>query len=256
MTLHISTLRDGGSAAGIKNCVIIVSERIKEYLRLGRLFNAEVLSVIFILSYILTAHLYNTAIDGVTLVGLFIMGILTHIWGCYNNDRLDLSIDKQATYCSHKPLVSGSISVKTAKIIENLALVVIFGIAIYLSPKVTTPLYLFGLIALAYLYNRLNKSNMFINIVGQMYACFAVLVGMSIIVDFDFTLFLSAIVMGLNGVYLNIIEADLKDVEGDTINVPKALGLKFKGGKAVNKIKFYALNEGMKLVMFVLILWI
>jgi 4-hydroxybenzoate polyprenyltransferase len=187
---------------------------------------------------------------------LFFAGVLSHIWGCYNNDRLDLSIDKKAKYCAHKPLVSGSVSLKTATIIEFAALIIFVSLIAFISPKISTIFYLFGAIFLAYLYNRYNKSNMFINIVGQMYATFFALVGMSIVVDFDQIVFLSAIVMGINGVYLNIIEADIKDIKGDIVNVPKSLGVKFKKDKAIGIAKFYLLNEIMKFSAYIIIFYI
>jgi hypothetical protein len=45
-------------------------------------------------------------------------------------------------------------------------------------------------------------------------------------------------------------------MEADEINVPKALGLKFKEGKALDISKFYLLNEGLKVTMFALIILI
>jgi len=246
--------------------VVYVNERLKEYLRLGRLFNAEIMSLILVLSYALSTKLYDKQMDMRILVMLFVAGIFAHIWGCYNNDRMDLSIDKNAAYCSHKPLVSGSISIKSAKIIEYSMLVIFVGIiffSLYLSrlsffsiSTLYVCFYLLGAVVLAASYNRFNKSNMFINITGQMYASFVVLIGMSIVVDFDGILFVSALVIGLNGVYLNIIEADLKDIEGDIVNVPKALGLRFQGGKASNITKFYLVNDLIKIVMFLLILFV
>lgn len=230
--------------------------KFKDYLRLGRLFNAEILASIVILSYILTAKMYNRDVEIITIAGLFIVGILAHIWGGYNNDRLDLSIDKTASYCDHKPLVTGCVSIKNSKIIESSVLLIFLGLMILISPKIFTILYIFCAVALAYLYNRFNKSNMFINVVGQMYASFVVLVGMSVIANFNFIVFLSAIVIGFNGVYLNIIEADLKDYQGDVVNVPRALGVKFQNKSASNTTKFYLLNEGIKLSMFILILYI
>ncbi len=246
--------------------MIYLNERLKEYLRLGRLFNAEIMSMILVLSYMLSTKLYGIQIDVRILVALFLGGIPAHIWGGYNNDRMDLSIDKNAAYCSHKPLVSGSISIKSAKIIEYSALIVFLALvffSLYLSKlsffsasTLYACFYLFGAVALAALYNRFNKSNMLINITGQMYASFVVLIGMSIIVDFDNILFLSCLVMGLNGIYLNIIEADLKDIEGDIVNVPKALGVRFLGGKALYAAKFYLLNDVIKTAMFFLVLFV
>lgn len=230
--------------------------KFKEYLRLGRLFNAEIVALLYILSYLLASKLYGQLIDYKIVIVLFFAGILSHIWGCYNNDRLDLSLDKQAKYCAHKPLVSGSISLKNSMKIEFISLVLFVSFIAFISPKIYTMFYLCGAIFLAYLYNRYNKSNMPINIIGQIYATFFALVGMSIVVEFDYIVFLSAIIMGLNGIYLNIIEADLKDVEGDIINVPKALGVKFEGKKAINTFKFYLLNEFIKLSMYMITFYI
>jgi 4-hydroxybenzoate polyprenyltransferase len=242
-------------------------EKFKEYLRLGRLFNAEILSLIFILSYLLSAQLYTVEINVQIIIALFIAGIFAHIGGAYNNDRLDLSIDKTAKYCAHKPLVSGKISIKYAKIIETIAVIIFIISILYASlssnatvemilvPRiVSTIIYMFCASLLVYLYNRYNKSNMFINVIGQMYASFAVLIGMSMVIDFNFIIFLSAIAIGLNGVYLNIVEADIKDLEADIINVPKRLGVRFEEDKIVNIFKFYILNESIKIIIFILIL--
>ena len=249
--------------------VIKLTEKVKEYLRLGRLFNAEILSLIFILSYLLSAELYSVDINFRIIIALFIAGIFAHVGGAYNNDRLDLSIDKRAKYCAHKPLVSGKIPIKSAKIIEFIAVFIFIVSIIYasfsskstistiISPIIlSTIIYMFCAILLVYLYNCYNKSNMFINVIGQMYASFAVLIGMSMVIDFDFIIFLSAIAIGLNGVYLNIIEADIKDLEADIVNVPKSLGVRFEGNKAVNTLKFYILNEIIKTIIFILILTI
>ena len=233
-----------------------MKNELKEYLRLGRLFNAEILSCVFILSYLLTCKLYGQSIALVKVLAAFVAGILAHIWGCYNNDRLDLPIDRQASYCAHKPLVSGSISISSALKIEFSALSAFVLILLVLSPRLSTTFYLAGFIGLALTYNRFNKSNMFINIIGQFYATFYCLTGMSLVIDFDGIVFLSALVIGLNGIYLNIIEADLKDFEGDVVNVPKALGVAFQNGRAINKTRFFLLNEGIKLTMLFLILTI
>jgi len=247
-----------------------MSARILEYLRLGRIFNAEILGIILILSYILTASIHQLPINNMIIVFLFFAGILMHVWGSYNNDRMDLKIDEKADYCKHKPLVSGSISIKQAKVLEYLFLFcyIICVIIIYLLERniksinelsldfITVLFYLFLAFSLAYIYNRFNKSNMLINIVGQMYASFIVLLGMSFLISFDFILLITSIVIGLNGVYLNIIEADIKDIKDDIINVPKALGVTFQGRKSLNIKYFYLLNEFIKVSMFLLVIFI
>lgn len=247
--------------------MIKLKNRIKEYLRLGRLFNAEILALILVLSYLLSSKLYDLQTEVMIIIALFIGGVFAHVGGAYNNDRLDLIIDKKAGYTFHKPLVSGSISLRTSKIIEITAVLFFLGLMVYasyiskstlsiiFSPRIlATFIFIFFAFILAYLYNRFNKSNMLINVIGQLYAGFVVLIGMSIVIDFNFILFLSAIVIGINGVYLNIIEADFKDFEGDIVNVPRSLGVIFKGEKAVNTLKFYILNDVLKIFMFIIIL--
>jgi 4-hydroxybenzoate polyprenyltransferase len=233
-----------------------ISLKIKEYLRLGRLFNADILGLILIISYILAAKVYQSNVDVTIIIGLFTVGILAHIWGAYNNDRFDLIIDKNAFYCKHKPLVSGSISINTAKKIEFIILFVFILLTLWISLKISTFIYLILAIMLAYSYNRFNKSNMVTNVIGQMYASFVVLIGMSVVVDFDYIIFLSALVIGFNSIYLNIVEADLKDMEGDVVNVPKALGVRFFNGSALNAAKLYLLNDIIKGIMFLLIIQI
>jgi 4-hydroxybenzoate polyprenyltransferase len=247
-----------------------VAGLLKEYFRLGRIFNAEIISLIMILSYLLTSFRYGLSYDIRFVIILFIAGVCAHFGGSINNDRMDLSIDKTAEYCSHKPLVTGKIRLNQAKWVEytimSLFAVLVMIVSILSSsnasffPPIPRQLftlgYIIGAIFLAYAYNRWNKSNMFINIIGQFYAGFVVLIGMSIIVDFDYILGLLAFIIGLNGVYLNIIEADIKDIEGDIVNVPKALGVSISGGRAYNVLKFYLVNDIIKLVMFLLILYV
>ena len=250
--------------------VIIVSEIFKDYLRLGRIFNAEILSLIMILSYMLASFLYAVALDVGFVVVLFVAGVFAHFSGSINNDRMDLSIDKTADYCVHKPLVSGKILSSQAKWVEYLLMTLFAALVLFVSlisnssvisrisvPRpIFTVFYIVCAIFLAYAYNRWNKSNMFINIIGQFYAGFVVLIGMSIVVDFDMMLGLIALIIGLNGVYLNIVEADIKDIKSDIVNVPKALGVRVSGGRAYNVLKFYVVNDLIKIVMFLLIFWV
>jgi 4-hydroxybenzoate polyprenyltransferase len=241
-------------------------DKYKEHLRLGRLFNSDVMALIFVLSYMLTAYLNGLPIDWFVACGLFTAGILVNTWGAYNNDRMDIDIDSKADYCAHKPLVKGSISIEEAKTFEYILLASFIFLMIVISLYSHLPaqnnlilytlLYILGGVGLGYVYNRYNKSNMFINVIGQFYALFGVLIGMSIVISFNWIVFLSAWVIGLNAIYLNIVEADLKDMGADEINVPKALGLKFKEGKALNTSKFYLLNEGLKVTMFAIIILI
>lgn len=219
---------------------------------MGRIFNAEIMGVIMILSYMLTAHIHDAYVDIKIIIVLFVLGFLAHVWGAYHNDRMDYRIDKDAEYCQHKPLIAGTVDRWSAFLIECTLITTLFLIVFLLSETINwiITIYAIGAIGLAWAYNRYNKDSQTANIIGQMYAAFVVLLGMSMIVRFDAIVFLSAIAIGLNGVYLNIVEADIKDVDGDIVNVPKALGVYFgPDGYAQNIGKFYMLNECLKLVI-------
>ncbi|MBU1940626.1 MAG: hypothetical protein KKC68_02520, partial [Candidatus Thermoplasmatota archaeon] len=197
-------------------------------------------------------------------------GIFAHIGGSYNNDRMDLTIDRTAEYCAHKPLIRGNIALNTVVKLEVSAIVLfaglVFGVSIFSPSSVPTtfpmlrPLstlgYILGGLILAFGYNRWNKSIMFVNVIGQFYAGFVVLMGMSIVTIFNPIIGITALIIGLNGIYLNIIEADIKDIAGDVVNVPKALGVRIENGKAFHIWKFYLVNDGIKIGMFFLILYV
>ena len=215
-----------------------MSNKFLEYLRMSRVYNGHVMGMILILSYLLAATLNDVPIEFWKIIGLFIAGLLAHAWGAYNNDRHDLGIDRKAGYCSHKPLVSGKVGRVTAFWLETLFLFAFMAVIVVISPSMWTLGYMLAAIGIAAVYNRFNKSSQFINIVGQFYATFVVLIGMSLVVTFDLRILFIALAMGVNGVYLNTVEADLKDIGGDDINVPKALGVRVERGILVNWQRF------------------
>jgi 4-hydroxybenzoate polyprenyltransferase len=83
-------------------------EKIKGYIILMRPYSFLIpLIVVF-------SALCNGQFDFFPLLGLFIIGILFHIFGFVQNDYFDLEIDKKSKYVSERPLAKGLVSRKGA----------------------------------------------------------------------------------------------------------------------------------------------
>ena len=89
--------------------VYTTKEKIKGYIKLTRPYGALGLPLIVVFS-----ALCNGQFDFFPLLGLFIIGIFSHIFGFVQNDYFDLEIDKKSEYVSERPLVKGIVSRKGA----------------------------------------------------------------------------------------------------------------------------------------------
>jgi len=59
---------------------------------------------------------------------LFLIGLIVNVGGQVHNDLCDLKIDKRSIDLKERPLVKGSVSIKTAKIIVFICLFLVFGL--------------------------------------------------------------------------------------------------------------------------------
>ena len=85
-------------------------EKIKGYIKLMRPYNLLPFLLVF-------SALCNGQFDFSPLLGLFIIGIFISIFGVVQNDYFDLEIDKKSEYVSERPLVTGIVSLKGARIL-------------------------------------------------------------------------------------------------------------------------------------------
>ena len=114
---------------------------IREYLKLARSFNAVLTGISPVMGAIAMQQY-----DIITLILLFLIGFLGHTFGFVFNDIIDYNIDKSSKEISDRPLISGTISLKNARIFAFSSMAIAFFIAFYLA--VTTERY-FPLIMLA-----------------------------------------------------------------------------------------------------------
>ena len=84
-------------------------EKIKGYIKMVRPYNALLLPLIVVFG-----ALCNGQFDFFPLLGLFIIGIFSYIFGVVQNDYFDLEIDKKSKYVSERSLVKGIVSQKEA----------------------------------------------------------------------------------------------------------------------------------------------
>ena len=136
---------------------------LRPYLRLARVPTAGFTASIVLWGYFAARHDAGLPLSGVLLtpqvLGLLCIGVLAHVFGSVHNEICDRQIDARATYVSAKPLVSGQVSVASAR---RLAGAAIFGaLALAAAVASTTDPSVFALMGLAALcaaaYNRYGK---------------------------------------------------------------------------------------------------
>jgi 4-hydroxybenzoate polyprenyltransferase len=81
-----------------------------EYIKLARLHS----SVLTGLTPLFGALAMNPDLDIFVIIEIFLIGILVHIFGFVLNEYFDLEVDRRSKELSDKPLVSGSITPKSA----------------------------------------------------------------------------------------------------------------------------------------------
>jgi len=202
--------------------------KIKEYTRFMRL-KAMGLSTIAIFG----ALSVNGSIELWHFIVLFLIGIHFNILGFVLNDIVDIKIDKNSKELSERPLVKGTISIKTAKIISLICYAIIFGIAIIFFKNLFSFLVLAFSVALGTIYDvwgkRLLGSDFVLAASIALFCLFGSLTVASNIGEF--TIILSALIF-TNVLFFNIVEGGFKDVENDRKSGAKtaavALGVKTK----------------------------
>ena len=66
---------------------------------------------------------------------LFLIGLIVNVGGQVHNDLCDLKIDKLSKELNRRPLVKGTISIKSAKTIILLCLIMVLTLIIYFYPS-------------------------------------------------------------------------------------------------------------------------
>ncbi len=238
------------------------SNIVKEYTRLGRIHS----SVLSGLAPAIGAMVMGLDELGLILI-LFIIGIMTHIFGFTANEVIDLEIDKRSPDLKDKPLVKGTIARSGA--LTYLASSVILAyiltfIFFYLNPDDRSQLEL--VIPLIFLtiswiaigaYDLVSKSFIGSDVFLALWPFFLVLFGGSIVtLDLSPILFIVA-GLALMQLFIQNIMAGLKDIDHDRkgggISTPLRFGVKIKSIRMKVPSKFQGYIIGLKFVYISLV---
>ncbi len=164
---------------------------------------------------------------------LFIIGLIVNIGGQVHNDIIDFDIDKRSKELKERPLVKGSVSFKTAKIIILLCLISVFLIILYFYPNIVALAVIIVSFIFGFLYNIYSKklpgSDIFLSINMAMFLLFG-----AIVVTNDFQGFMDInmitwVVFALTFIHVFLMDAlggGLKDVKNDRDAGAKTIAIK------------------------------
>jgi 4-hydroxybenzoate polyprenyltransferase len=222
---------------------------IREFLKLARSFNAVLTGVSPVMGAIVMQE-YNLLF----LFILFIIGFFGHSFGFILNDILDFKIDKHSSEISDRPLISGSISLKSAWIYAIISLIIPFIIALYISYSENN---YFSIIILIFsavfiiIYDLTSKKLPFMDIFVSLAIFLFILYGVSTQVtsfsEIPLIAWLVCILGAIQVLYMQIIAGGLKDIENDYKKGAKTGAIKL--GVRVNNNLLYV-STLFKIVAF------
>jgi 4-hydroxybenzoate polyprenyltransferase len=238
------------------------SNIVIEYARLGRIHS----SVLSGLAPAIGAMVMGLAEIKLIII-LFIIGVLTHIFGFTANEIIDIEIDKKSPDLKNKPLVKGTISKSGALIfvISSLILAYIFAVIFfYLKSDDKSQMELIFpiiLLTLSWLsigaYDMVSKKMVGSDALLALWPFFLVLFGGSII-----SLELSPILYIVAGLafmqlFIQNIMAGLKDIDHDKkgggVSTPLRFGVKIKSLSMNVPLSFHGYILFLKIVYISLI---
>ena len=101
---------------------------IREYLKLARSFNAVLTGISPVMGALAMGQY-----DIFLLFLLFLVGFFGHTFGFVLNDIVDYKIDRSSKEISDRPLISGTISIKNARLFAFISLMAAFAVSIYVA---------------------------------------------------------------------------------------------------------------------------
>lgn len=220
---------------------IVASELLKsiyEFLVLIRIQNlgTSVTAVIGALS------VKGSSLSLLDFLMLFMMAAIINVGGQVINDIKDFDIDKNSKDLYNRPLVKGTISIKTAKITVIVCLFLLLFIAFYYFGNIVALVILFLLMFMGYLYNLFSKklpgSDFFLSISFALFALYGAIVvteNFSGIEDISNLTWITVSMVFIHVQIMNSMEGGLKDVKNDRISGAKTIAVTF--GVKVDKNK-------------------
>jgi len=228
--------------------------KIPVYLRLLRPQSAAMTA-----SVLLVGALVMGQRDTFLLSILFIIGVLSHIFGFVLNDYADIEVDKKSGELKDKPLVSGIISKNHALIIVILAAVIAYALTILFFPSIYVIIILTIAAILGGIYNFCGKKipgSEFIVSAGL--GAFCLFAASTVSLNFTNTIYLVSLLIFIDGVFIHVVEGGLKDADHDYLQkaktLPAMMGIKVKDGKLLLPKTFLAFSYLLKAIYFILII--
>jgi 4-hydroxybenzoate polyprenyltransferase len=225
-------------------------KRFREYLKLARMHSA----VLSGLAPVCVAASTGATISLYHYITLFIIGLLFHIYLFILNEIQDIKIDKTSKDLESKPLVSGLISLKSARsiVFSSAALIIILSIVLFAQKSfilisISLAAFAFGAIYDTY-GKKIPHADYFI---ALMFFLIALYGGFSVKTNLGALSYIIAL-LALFQTLINNIIAGLKDVDHDFIagglSTPLRLKVRVKGELFFVSIRFIAYIFLLKII--------
>jgi len=229
--------------------------KLLQYLRLLRPQTAAMLASILLIGALIMGQR-----DIFSLLILFIIGVLSHIFGYVLNDYADIEIDKKSKDLKDKPLVSGIIPKQNALIIVLLSALIAFILTIIVFRSVYSVVFLTIAAILGGIYNLYGKKIPGSELLVSAGLSFFCLFGASTVsLNFPNTIYIISILFFIDSIFMHVVQGGIKDADHDYLekakNITTLMGVKVKDGKLIIPKSYIAFSFFLKfLFLFFIIL--
>lgn len=229
---------------------------IQNYLRLFRIQTGAATASIPLIGALIMGQR-----DLFSLIIVFIIGLLYHIYGFVLNEYMDLEIDRKSAYLSHKPLVAGTISKRNALFIVIGAGVSSCFVIIIFFPTPLSILFLICSLLPGGIYDIFGKKFPGSDFVLGVSIFFICLAGASTVTHkFHSLTYIICFLFFIQIVFNNAVEGGMKDIECDSSAGAKTLALwmkaTLKNGKLQLTKGFLFFAYTLRIIFIGLISWI
>jgi len=163
---------------------------------------------------------------------LFVIGLIINIGGQVHNDIKDFDIDKRSNELKERPLVKGTVSFTTAKVIILLCLISVFAIILYYFPNILALLVLIISFIFGVLYNIYSKklpgADLFLSFNMSLFLLFGAIVVIDDFQGLQDIGMITWVVFALTFIHvflMNALGGGLKDAKNDRDSGAKTLAI-------------------------------
>ncbi len=232
---------------------------MREYLKLARSFNAVLTGISPVMGALAMGQY-----DIFLLFLLFLVGFFGHTFGFVLNDIVDYKIDRSSKEISDRPLISGTISLKNARLFAFISLLAAFVVSIYVAYETQN---YFSIVILAIsgffitVYDLISKKYPLMDIFVVLGIFFLIFYG-ALIAAGTFSAitplaWIVCVLGSIQALYMQIIAGGMKDVENDFKNGARTLaikmGIRISNGDLNISFGFKALAYALQLVNILLV---